>query len=30
MDKNASERLLVIASRLADRYQLTDSGIKNL
>ena len=30
MDKNAPERLLVIASRLADRYQLTDSGIKNL
>ncbi len=30
MDKNAPERLLVIASRLADQYQLTESGIKNL
>ena len=30
MDKNAPERLLVVASRLADRYQLTESGIKNL
>ena len=30
MEKNTPQRLLIISSRLAERYELTESGHKNL
>jgi hypothetical protein len=30
MEQNSSDRMLIISSRLADGYQLTESGLKNL
>lgn len=30
MEPDTSERMLIISSRLADGYQLTESGLKNL
>jgi hypothetical protein len=30
MEENTTDRMLIISSRLADGYQLTESGLKNL